>query len=135
MRYGVLGGAGVYALLDVTQLVFSGTAAIGLQPLTSAVAIAALGRTAFQDKFMDPATSSADRVFGAFPAVAAAVGISVTMGVAALAVPTLPLAVTIATAAMAATGVATALYAALFKPAARRSTAPPAWRRATSCRR
>jgi hypothetical protein len=115
LRYGVLGGAGVYVLLNMTQLAFGG-AAVGLQPVTSAVAVAALGRTAFQDKFMDPATSSADRVMGAFPAVAAAVGISVGMTMAALAAPPAALSLTLATSAMAATGVATALYAAIFKP-------------------
>lgn len=114
LRYGVLGGAGVYVLLNLTQIAF-GASAIGLQPVTSAIAVAALGRTAFQDKFMDPATTSADRVMGAFPAVAAAVGISVGMAMSALAVPTLTFA-TLATASMAVTGVATALYAALFKP-------------------
>ena len=114
LRYGVMGGAGAYILLDLTQIAFVGTSAIGLQPLTSAIAIAALGRTAFQDKFMDPATTGADRVMGAFPAVAAAVGISVGMAMGALVAPAL--AFTIATTAMAATGVATALYAAIFKP-------------------
>jgi hypothetical protein len=114
MRYGVLGGAGAYMMLDLSQIVFTGASAIGLQPLSSAVAVAALGRTAFQDKFTAPATSSADRVMGAFPAAAAAVGISVGMAMTALVAP--PLAFTIATAAMAATGVATALYAAIFKP-------------------
>ena len=114
LRYGVMGGAGAYILLDMTQIAFLGTSAIGLQPLTSAIAIAALGRTAFQDKFTDPATTSADRVMGAFPAVAAAVGISVGVAMGALIAPAL--AFTIATTAMAATGVATALYAAIFKP-------------------
>lgn len=114
LRYGVMGGAGAYILLDLTQIAFVGTSAIGLQPLTSAIAIAALGRTAFQDKFTDPATTSADRVMGAFPAVAAAVGISVGVAMGALVAPAL--AFTVATTAMAATGVATALYAAIFKP-------------------
>jgi hypothetical protein len=114
LRYGVMGGAGAYILLDLSQIVFTGTSAIGLQPLTSAIAVAALGRTAFQDKFTDPATTSADRVMGAFPAVAAAVGISVGAAMTALVSPAL--AFTIATSAMAATGVAAAIYAAIFKP-------------------
>jgi hypothetical protein len=115
LRYGVLGGAGAYTLLNLTQLAFGG-AAIGLEPLTSAIAIAALGHTAFQEKFMYPTTTSADRIFSTFPAVAAAVGISVAVGLSAtaLAVPTF--AAALATNLMASTGVATALYAAIFKP-------------------
>jgi hypothetical protein len=116
LRYGVLGGAGAYILLDLSQIATTGVAAIGLKPLTSAIAIAALGRTAFQDKFMAPTTTSADRIMGAFPAVAAAVGISVGIGMSALVAPALPLSFVLATGAMAVTGVATALYAAIFKP-------------------
>ena len=114
LRYGILGGAGAYVLLDLSQIAFTGASAVGLKPLTSAIAIAALGRTAFQDKFTDPATTSADRIMGAFPAVAAAVGISVGVALTALAAPALSFVV--ATGAMAATGVATALYAATYKP-------------------
>ena len=114
LRYGVLGGASVYVLLDVTHMAFAGVAASPLQPITTAIATAALGRTAFQDKFLDPATSSADRITGAFPAVAAAVGISVLSVMSVLAVPALT--VTLATTAMTITGVAAALFAALFKP-------------------
>jgi len=111
LRYGALGGASVYMLLDVTQLAFLGPTGGGLQPLSSAVVTAALGRTAFQGKFMDPATSSADRIVGAFPAVAAALGIS--LGVALFVAP--PISITLALAAMTVTGVATALFTALFK--------------------
>lgn len=114
LRYGVLGGAGVYVLLDVTHLAFAGAASSPLQPITTAIATAALGRTAFQDKFTDPATTSADRITGAFPAVAAAVGISLAAVMGAFAAPALS--VTLATTAMTGTGVATALFAALFKP-------------------
>jgi hypothetical protein len=115
LRYGILGGAGAYVLLDLSQIAFTGASAVGLQPLTSAIAIAALGRTAFQDKFTDAATTGADRIMGAFPAVAAAVGISVGVIATALALPSL--AFMIATGAMAVTGVATAFYAATYKPA------------------
>ena len=113
LSYGVLGGAGVYVLLDVTHMAFAGVAASPLQPITTAIATAALGRTAFQDKFTDPATSSADRITGAFPAVAASVGISVATVMGLLAIPA---AAVLATHAMAVTGVATALFAALYKP-------------------
>jgi hypothetical protein len=114
LRYGALGGAAVYMLLDVTSLAFIGpTAAGGLQPLSSAVVTAALGRTAFQGKFMDPKTTAADRIIGAFPAVAAALGIS--LGVVGLGFAATPLAVTAALGAMTVTGVTTALYTALFK--------------------
>ena len=114
LRYGILGGAGAYVLLDLSQIAFTGASAVGLKPLTSAIAIAALGRTAFQDKFTDPATTSADRIMGAFPAVAAAVGISVGVALTALVAPALSF--VIATGAMAMTGVATAIYAATYKP-------------------
>jgi hypothetical protein len=114
LRYGALGGASVYMLLDVTSLAFIGpTAAGGLQPLSSAVVTAALGRTAFQGKFLDAATSSADRIVGAFPAVAAALGIS--LGVVGFGLIAPPLTLTIAMGAMTVTGVAVALYSALFK--------------------
>jgi hypothetical protein len=115
LHYGVLGGAGAFVLLNLTQAAFGATA-IGLEPITGAIAIAALGRTAFQDKFTLTSTTSADRVIGAFPAVAASVGISVGMAMTALVAPPAALALTLATNAMAATGVATALYAAIFKP-------------------
>ncbi|MFI5345705.1 MAG: hypothetical protein ACHQ51_04955 [Elusimicrobiota bacterium] len=114
LRYGALGGASVYMLLDVTSLAFIGpTAAGGLQPLSSAVVTAALGRTAFQGKFMDAATSSADRIVGAFPAVAAALGIS--LGVVGFGLVAPPLTLAVAMGAMTVTGVAVALYSALFK--------------------
>lgn len=114
LRYGVLGGAGVYVLLDVTHMAFAGVASSPLQPITTAIATAALGRTAFQDKFTDPATSSADRVTGAFPAVAASVGISVATVMGLLTIPAL--ATTLAVHAMAVTGVATAIFTAIYKP-------------------
>lgn len=114
LRYGALGGASVFMLLDVTSLAFVGpSAAGGLQPLSSAVVTAALGRTAFQGKFMDAATTSADRIVGAFPAVAAALGIS--LGVVGFGLVAPPLTLTAAMAAMTVTGVAVAVYTAIFK--------------------
>lgn len=112
MSYGAVAGAAVYALLDLTKLVFTGGAAIGLVPLAGAVAIAALAQTAFAQKFVDPASTPADRIMGAFPAVAACFGL--TVGVASLsAAPTL---LTVASAFLAVTGAAAALYTALFRP-------------------
>jgi len=113
LRYGVLGGAGVYILFDLTGLAFGSV--LGINPLSTGVATAALGRTAFQDKFSDPATTSADRILGAFPAVAATFGLSVAT-ISALAVaPALTL-TAVATGAMGAVGVLSALYAALYAP-------------------
>lgn len=112
LHYGVLGGAGVFVLMDLTQMAFVGVTAVGLKPLSAAVATAALGRTAFQGKFADPATTSADRIVGAFPAVAAALGISLGV-VTALVAP--PIAETLAMGAMSITGAAAALYATIFK--------------------
>jgi hypothetical protein len=114
LHYGVLGGAGAYVLLDLTQLAFGAATALGgLRPLSSAVTTAALGRTAFQGKFADPATSSADRIVGAFPAVAAAVGLSIGIMTALSTAVSLS---TVALGAMATTGVVGALYAAIFVP-------------------
>jgi len=117
LRYGMLAGAGAYVLLDLTQMLFLGASASGLQPLTSAVATAALGQSAFQGTFKDAATSSADRIMSAFPSVAAALGLSVGV-VLTMAVPTtfLAAALSIAAGVMSVTGVAAALYAALYTP-------------------
>lgn len=117
LRYGMLAGAGAYILLDLTQLLFLGASAAGLKPLSTAVATAALGQSAFQGTFKDPATSSADRIMSAFPAVAAALGLSVGI-VLTLAVPTtfLAAALSLAVGVMSVTGVAAALFSALYTP-------------------
>jgi len=116
MRYGVLGGAGVYVLLDLAQSAFTGFSVTALNPLSTALATAALGHTAFEGKFADPATSSADRIMSVFPSVAAAMGLTVnTLLGASLA--SWPVALhSIAAGAMSATGLAAALYAAFFTP-------------------
>lgn len=120
LRYGVIASAGVFVLLDLVPALFFGMAANPLSPLTAAVATAALGQTAFAAKFTEASTTPADRVMGAFPAVAAAFGFSI--GVAALAAAA-PLFVgattmlTVGTAAMAMSGAAIALYTAIFRPA------------------
>jgi hypothetical protein len=113
VRYGVLGGAGVYVLLDLTQMAFTGFSAAAVNPLSVALTTAALAHTAFGGKFADPATTSADRITGAFPAVAAAMGLHVS-ALLALSAATWPHA--LAAGAMSATGLAAAFYAALFTP-------------------
>lgn len=110
VRYGVLGGAGMYFILDLSQALFLGKLAAGISPLPAALATAALGQSAFQGKFADPETSSADRVMAVFPAVAAALGLGLGVKVPA------QLLMTLAVNAMAATGVAAALFAALYRP-------------------
>lgn len=112
LRYGALGGAAVYMLFDVTNMAFAGSTGAGIQPLSSAIVTAALGRTAFQGKFMDAATTSADRIVGAFPAVAAALGISLGVAAGFVAIPAWT---TMALGAMTVTGVAVAIYTAVFK--------------------
>lgn len=114
LRYGILAGAGTYVLLGLTQGLFMGFTAETVAPLPTALATAALGQSAFQGKFTDPTSTPADRIMGAFPAIAAAVGISV--GVVALSALTLSLPFTLAAGAMSVTGVASAFYAALYKP-------------------
>lgn len=111
LRYGVLAGAGAYVLLDLTQALFLGFPAAGLSPLPTAVATAALGQSAFQGKFVEPTTSTADRLMGSFPAIAGALGLS--LGVALFS-PSLLLTATVG--AMSATGVAAAVYSAFYKP-------------------
>ncbi|UPT73224.1 MAG: hypothetical protein M0D55_15215 [Elusimicrobiota bacterium] len=108
---GAIAGAAAYVVLDLTKLAFLGAGATALAPLTAAVATAALAQTAFAAKFMDPATTPADRIIGAFPAVAAAFGLSV--GAIAF-LPALPM-LTVATWAIMLTGAATALYTAMFR--------------------
>lgn len=109
LRYGILGGAGIYVLFDVTQIFFVGFSAI--KPLSSAVAAAVLGQSAFQGKFTDPATTPSDRLIGAFPAIAAALGLSVGLILSA------PIALElIALSALSVTAVASAAYAALYQP-------------------
>ena len=111
LSYGAIAGGAVYALVDLTQIVFAGGAAVGLVPLTAAVAIAALAQNAFAAKFSDASATPADRIMGAFPAVAACFGLTVT--VATLVAP--PLMLTLGTALLGITGAATALYVALFR--------------------
>lgn len=111
LSYGAIAGAAAFALIDLARFAFLGAAGAALTPLTAAVATAALAQTAFAPKFILPATTPAERVLGAFPAVAMAFGLSLA-GTTLLA-PSLLL--TAATAMLMATGAATALYTALFR--------------------
>lgn len=111
LSHGAIAGAAAFTLIDLTKVAFLGASAAALTPLTAAVATAALAQTAFAAKFMDPATTPAERVMGAFPAVAMAFGLSVG-AVAFLPAATM---VTVGAAALMMTGAATALYTALFR--------------------
>ncbi|MDP3543747.1 MAG: hypothetical protein Q8T11_14860 [Elusimicrobiota bacterium] len=111
LSHGAIAGAAAFTLIDLTKVAFLGASAAALTPLTAAVATAALAQTAFAAKFMDPATTPAERVMGAFPAVAMAFGLSVG-AVAFLPAATM---LTIGTAALMLTGAATALYTAVFR--------------------
>ena len=124
LRMGIVSGAGVFVLFDLAQVLFLGAAASALTPLSSALATAALGQSAFQGKFTDPAASAADRIMGAFPAVAAALGLSV--GVLLTAPALLPM---LSLGAMSLTGVAAAFYSALYRPGRSPAEGPAAMAR------
>jgi hypothetical protein len=111
LSHGALAGAAAFTLIDLTKVAFLGASAAALTPLTAAVATAALAQTAFAAKFMDPATTPADRIMGAFPAVAMAFG----LGIGAAAFLPAAIMLTAGTAALMATGAATALFTALFR--------------------
>jgi len=111
LSHGAIAGAAAFALIDLVKVAFLGASGAALAPLTAAVATAALAQSAFAAKFTDPATTPADRVMGAFPAVAMAFGLGI--GAVTLLAPVGVLA--LSTAALMATGAATALYTALFR--------------------
>ena len=119
---GAIAGAAAFPLLDLTKVAVLGASAAALTPLTAAVATAALAQTAFAAKFTDPATTPADRIMGAFPAVAMAFGLSVG-AVAFLPAATM---LTVGTAALMLTGAATALFTALFRLEKSPATGPAA---------
>jgi hypothetical protein len=112
LRYGVLAGAGVYASTDIAAMLFGATRAV-ISPLPTALATAALGQGAFQGKFADEGTSPADRIMAVFPAIAAALGLSIVEK----AVPGVGLLMGYALNAMTVTGVASALFAVTYDPA------------------
>ncbi len=124
LRMGIASGAGVFVLLDLAQALLLGAAASSLTPLSSALATAALGQSAFQGKFTDPAASSADRILGAFPAVAAALGLSVGVLMTAQS-----LLLSLSLGAMSLTGVAAAVYSALYRPGKSPAEGPAAMAR------
>ncbi len=111
LSHGAIAGAAAFTLFDLTSMAFLGTTAAALTPLTAAVATAALAQAAFAAKFMLPATTPAERVMGAFPAVAMSFGLSLTAS--AFLAPSLML--TLGTAALMLTGAATALFTAIFR--------------------
>src|SRR5262249_28451550 len=113
---GVTGAAGVYLLLGLAQVPFVGLSAIGSNPLATAVATAVLGRNAFQGSFTDPSKSSADRIMGAFPAVAAALGLSAGIAAVTFAAAPVSLLAATATGMMTITGISSAIYAAMYTP-------------------
>jgi hypothetical protein len=113
LRYGILAGAGVYACMDISQGLLTGVRS-AVSPLPTALATAALGQSAFQGKFADPATSAADRIMSVFPAVATALGLSLTTSLL-MGVP--GLLITAGTAAMTLTGVASLLFSVTYDPA------------------
>ncbi|MBI5245711.1 MAG: hypothetical protein HY923_00910 [Elusimicrobia bacterium] len=122
ISFGAIAGAAAFTLLDLTKVAFLGTAVAAITPLTAAVATAALAQAAFSAKFTDPATTPADRIIGAFPAVAMSFGLGI--GVLAFAAPIGLMA--LATAAVMATGAATALYTALYRPEKSAAAGPAA---------
>jgi len=111
LSHGAIAGAAAFALIDLTKVAFLGFSATALLPLTATVATAALAQSAFSAKFMDPATTPADRIMGAFPAVALAFGLS--LGALTMLAPVGLLA--LSTMMLMATAAATALYTAIFK--------------------
>lgn len=125
LRYGIMSGAGMFVLLDVANVLFAGLSTAGLTPLPMAMVAAALGHSAFQGKFDDAATSAADRLMSAFPAIATALGLSIGLVLATPAVPLLLLAVK----ALSATAVAAAVYAAVYKPGKSSAGGPAAMAR------
>ena len=124
LRMGIVSGAGVFVLFDLAQVLFLGAAASALTPLSSALATAALGQSAFQGKFTDPAASPAARIMGAFPAVAAALGLRVGVLMTAQS-----LLLSLSLGAMSLTGAAAALYSALYRPGLSPAEGPAAMAR------
>ena len=111
LSHGAIAGAAAFTLIDLTKVLFLGASAAALMPLTAAVATAALAQSAFSAKFMDPTTTPADRIMGAFPAVAMAFGLSI----GAIAFMPAATMLTLGTSALMATAAATALFTALFR--------------------
>jgi hypothetical protein len=115
LRYGMLAGAGVYACMDIASVVFLGVRG-AVSSLPAALATAALGQSAFQGKFKDADTSSADRIMSVFPAAATALGLN--LGATLLkGMPALAMLSSLGVGAMVLTGVASLLFAVTYDPA------------------
>ena len=112
LRYGVLAGAGVYACMDISSALFLGVRG-AVSSLPVALATAALGQSAFQGKFKDADTSSADRIMSVFPAAATALGLNL----GATLLKGMPaLLNSLGVGAMVLTGVASLLFAVTYDP-------------------
>lgn len=124
IRHALIAGAGTYIAFDLAAVYLMGMSPLAMSPLPVTLATAALAQGAFQGKFAEPATTPADRILGAFPAIAAALGLNIGVFFAA---PTLL--VTAAIGTMSATGLAAAIYAAVYQPGKSAGEGPAAMTR------
>jgi hypothetical protein len=124
IRHAVLAGAGTYIAFDLAAVYLLGFPPLAMSPLPVTLATAALAQGAFQGKFTEAATTPADRIIGAFPAVAAALGLNIGVFFVA---PGLLLSAAIGT--MSLTGVLAAVYAAVYQPGKSSEAGPTAMAR------
>ncbi|TPW19214.1 MAG: hypothetical protein FD126_2911, partial [Elusimicrobia bacterium] len=124
IRHALIAGAGTYIAFDLAAVYLMGMSPLAMSPLPMTLATAALAQGAFQGKFAEPATTQADRILGAFPAIAAALGLNIGVFFAA---PSLL--VTAAIGTMSATGLAAAIYAAVYQPGKSAGEGPTAMTR------
>lgn len=124
IRHAIIAGAGTYIAVDLAAVYLLGLPPLAISPLPVTLATAAMAQGAFQGKFADPATSPADRILGAFPAVAGALGLNIGIFLAA---PNLILSAAIG--AMSVTGAAAAVYAAVYQPGKSAADGPAAMAR------
>lgn len=124
IRHAVIAGAGTYIAFDLAAVYLMGFAPLAMSPLPVTLATAALAQGAFQGKFTEAATTPADRILGAFPAVAAALGLNIGVFMVAPG-----LLISAAIGAMSATGVAAAVYAAVYQPGKSAEAGPSAMAR------
>lgn len=124
IRHALIAGAGTYIAFDLAAVYLMGMSPLAMSPLPVTLATAALAQGAFQGKFAEPATTPADRILGAFPAIAAALGLNIGVFFAA---PTVLLTAAIGT--MSVTGLAAAIYAAVYQPGKSAGEGPTAMTR------
>jgi hypothetical protein len=124
IRHAIIAGAGTYVATDLAAVYLMGFPPLALSPLPVTLATAAMAQSAFQGKFADPATSTADRILGAFPAVAGALGLNIGVFMVS---PGLILSAAIG--AMSVTGAAAAIYAAVYQPGKSADSGPAAMAR------